>query len=916
MLNRLMFVYFIQRKGFLNGSINYLADRMQKVRVETGAGHFHSFYRLFLRRLFHEGLGLPKSVRSSDLSALIGDVPYLNGGLFDVHELEETNPDIDIPDEAFERLFEFFDAYDWHLDDRRLSTGSEINPDVLGYIFEKYINQKQMGAYYTKEDITEYISKNTVIPHLLEQAREGCRVAFDGDASVWNLLRIDPERYIYSAMKTGIIDANGTVVPESALPDFVQTGIKDSKARMLDRRYNLGEALFNTATGERGTLPTETWREYVDRRTRCLAARDELASGAVKSTDDLISLNLDIRQFMQDVVDTCTGPNLLRAVWQAIVGRMLEHANEQIRHGITILDPTCGSGAFLFAALNVLEPLYETCLDRMEDFVEDARKLDKSVDAAFTKILKEVNRHPSRRYFIYKSIILHNLYGVDIMPEAVEICKLRLFLKLVSQVESGQELEPLPDIDFNIRAGNTLVGYATNAQFDAANTLASDQDHREEIKAGIAELADLFDRFREQQTVQGGNVTPEEKRALRDNLTRLTVELDRYVAHDYGIDPNDAEAFGSWKNRHQPFHWFAEFYAVMRQGGFNVVVGNPPYVEYKDIKETYTVRGCRSEPCGDLYAFCTERALELLRPSGRVGLIVPVSIFGTDGFISLQTLLLSAVSSVWVSCFANRPSQLFDGAQKRLTIVLGRLSTTTATEIFTSRYFRWKREELDTLFRSRIHYAPPHGNFEVFPASLEKLGSKLEVQAFRQLTTGGKRLALAVTRPGQSQVYYTRKFGYFLAFLDFVPEITRNATGERVPPTELKQLGFASVESANAVVAVLSSSTFFWFWNILSDCRNLNRRDLLAFPFDPEHIDPKFKRQVVDLGMRYLQELRKTSRIMLKSGLQIETFDYAACKRIVDDIDVLLAQHYGLTNDELDYIINYDIKYPHRYGRR
>ena len=89
MLNRLMFVYFIQRKGFLNGSINYLADRMQKVRVETGAGHFHSFYRLFLRRLFHEGLGLPKSVRASDLSALIGDVPYLNGGLFDVHELGE-----------------------------------------------------------------------------------------------------------------------------------------------------------------------------------------------------------------------------------------------------------------------------------------------------------------------------------------------------------------------------------------------------------------------------------------------------------------------------------------------------------------------------------------------------------------------------------------------------------------------------------------------------------------------------------------------------------------------------------------------------------------------------------------------------------------------------------------------------------
>jgi len=75
-----------------------------------------------------------------------------------------------------------------------------------------------------------------------------------------------------------------------------------------------------------------------------------------------------------------------------------------------------------------------------------------------------VDKHPSRRYFIFKSIILHNLFGVDIMAEAVEICKLRLFLKLVSQVDAGRELEPLPDIDFNIRAGNTLVGYATEVQ--------------------------------------------------------------------------------------------------------------------------------------------------------------------------------------------------------------------------------------------------------------------------------------------------------------------------------------------------------------------------------------------------------------------------------------------------------------------
>ena len=106
-----------------------------------------------------------------------------------------------------------------------------------------------------------------------------------------------------------------------------------------------------------GTLATETWREYVERRQRCLEVRDRLSRGQVQDIDDLITLNLNIRQFMQDVIDNCDSPVLLRAIWHGIVGRVPERSTEHFRHGISILDPTCGSGAFLFAALNVLEPL-------------------------------------------------------------------------------------------------------------------------------------------------------------------------------------------------------------------------------------------------------------------------------------------------------------------------------------------------------------------------------------------------------------------------------------------------------------------------------------------------------------------------------------------------------------------------------
>lgn len=909
MLNRLMFVYFIQCKGFLDGNINYLADRLSEVQAKSGKGKFHSFYRQFLRRLFHEGLGKNKP-RGAEMDALLGDIPYLNGGLFAVHELEEENPDIDIPDEAFQALFAFFGAYDWHLDDRPLSSGSEINPDVLGYIFEKYINQKQMGAYYTKEDITEYISKNTVVPHLLEQAHERCKVAFDGDASVWALLKADPGRYIYPAIKTGVVDANGALVPETALPDFVQKGMHDPKARMFERRYNLGEAEFHTATGERGTLPTETWREYVERRTRCLSLGEKLTNGEIRSADDLITLNLDIRQFMQDVIDTCTGPDLLRAVWQAIVGRLPEKATEKFRHGITILDPTCGSGAFLFAALNVLEPLYEACLDRMEGFVEDAKQLGKPIEADFSKVLDEVARHPSRRYFIYKNIILHNLFGVDIMAEAVEICKLRLFLKLVSQVDSGRELEPLPDIDFNIRTGNTLVGYATEAQFDCANTLASDQTHRAEIKASTADLADLFDRFREQQTVYGGKVTTDDKRKLRDKLSGLSLELDRYLAHDYGIDPDNATAFAAWRTSHQPFHWFAEFYGVMREGGFDVVIGNPPYVEYAKVRDLYSLQGFSTLPCGNLYAMVFERSMAILRREGRLGLIVPHSIAATYRAKELQELILKHLSANF-SYYSRRPGKLFDGADQCLCIVIGLKTDERERKYFSTTYRRWYTEERPNLFALTAYVSTPlkqyWDRYHVFP----KVGHADEVGAFTLL--GRQRELGASMRASGAEFYCHRISRYFIKATDFIPYFCSERDGIK-RSDDFKIYAMADARFVAPVTAALSSSTFYWFWRAMFDGYHCGKDNIQAFPFDPRQMSDDVEVQLESLSNTLSESLkgnaqRKTVRYRGTGIVEYDEFNVKASRSIVDKIDVTLASYYGFPSDISDFIINYDIKY-------
>jgi hypothetical protein len=125
--------------------------------------------------------------------------------LFDEHELEKPHPKIDIDDKAFERIFDFFDQYEWHLDTRITASGKDINPDVIGYIFEKYINDRaNMGAYYTKEDITDYISKNCILPYLFDETKRNYAKAFNADAELWQMVKQSGDEYIYDAVKKGV----------------------------------------------------------------------------------------------------------------------------------------------------------------------------------------------------------------------------------------------------------------------------------------------------------------------------------------------------------------------------------------------------------------------------------------------------------------------------------------------------------------------------------------------------------------------------------------------------------------------------------------------------------------------------------------------------------------------------------------
>lgn len=854
MLNRLMFIYFVQKKGFLDGDTDYLRNRLAQV---TG-GKGRNFYRDFLCPLFFEGFA--QKDHSPETRRMLGDVPYLNGGLFLLHQIEERYGDaIAIANEAFEKLFDFFDEYRWHLDERPLRADNEINPDVLGYIFEKYINQKQMGAYYTKEDITEYISKNTVIPFLFDAVRQDVNIAFEGEHTVWDLLAESPDRYIYPAVRHGV---------EHPLPENIATGLDDVSQR----------GGWNTPAPSDYALPTEIWREVVARRSRYADVRGQLARGEVRRINDLITLNLDIQQFAQDVIQFTDSPDVIRAFWQAL-------------NRVTVLDPTCGSGAFLFAALNILEPLYEACLERMEAFLSEWERVDGPEHhyPDFRAILARIEQHPNRRYLILKSIIVNNLFGVDIMEEAVEIAKLRLFLKLVAQVDDRRRIEPLPDIDFNIRAGNTLVGYATEAEIQGSLFARA-------VLPQLEVLTGTLNTFRREQL--DGSVSPEAMADLKARITGKTREiaavLDEALAPMHGFGLDQLERF---RATHKPFHWYAEFYGVLKNGGFDVIIGNPPYVEYSKIKGEYQPAGLALTSTGNLYSICLERFINLVVQNGLVGVIVPISSVSTPRMKALMRFTTERFSIFYTSNFAVRPDKLFVGVDMNLSIFIGRKGNAAEKSVFSTQYNRWYSDCRPNLFQMLSY-----GNSQYLEtddsAAIPKVSHCLELN-ITQRAMAYHSVKRSETRSANADTIYYHSGGRY-----FRKAIRKKLSNEY---KELKlQKGWG-----DPLICLLSSSLYYLVWIVTSDTYHVTKGDIYSLTV-PESLknDPA----IPELANRLLADLWEQAEVRIRNradGTQQEevNFKVGKSKPIIDEIDRVLARHYGFTDEELDFIINYDIKY-------
>lgn len=891
MLNRLMFCYFIQKKGFLDNNKCYLRDKLLQCQFNKGSNEFYSFYRNFLLVLFHKGLGEPKH---DDLITEFGKIPYLNGGLFDEHEIEKLYKDkIQVDDAAFDKVFDFFDKYEWHLDTRFIASGRDINPDVLGCIFEQYINERaQMGAYYTKEDITDYIGKNTIIPWLFDEVQRHYKEPFKPEGEIWTLLISSGDEYIYPAVKYGIKpnDVWGD------LPEDVIAGFDPEQDDLIEKRK-----CWNAVAPNSVALVTEIWRDVIDRRKKYTEIRCKIENGEFSQINDMITFNLNIRQFIQDLIERTDDPKLIMAIYKALCK-------------ISILDPTCGSGAFLFAAMNILEDLYEACIMRMLEFTDGSPK---GKNRYFEDVLAAVYSpvHPNLKYFIYKSIILNNLYGVDIMNEAVEIAKLRLFLKLVACVDvdlqhANYGLEPLPDIDFNIRCGNSLVGYANKEEID--NHIHSDvgaKVYERKIQENCEAVALAFIRYKEIQLSESSDYIDFKaaKEDLNFRLCDLTSILDEMLYKN-----TSSIGLESWRLSHQPFHWFAEFYEIIHDNdGFDVNIGNPPYVVTSEKGTTYKLTGYKTNSCRNLYAYTSERALILLHKRGRFGFILPNSSISAELMKPLQDYLIDG-NQIWISNFSWRPSKLFEGADMLLSIIV--LIKNQPETIYSTRYHKWYNEFRPFLFET-IQYFNAIGYRD--NGSIAKLPSELYKSIVqKQELTARSRFINSYFIPSHTdfEFYYFRAVQYWVKLLAHKPVFIEN--GVPAITGEMKPVYVENEDLKYCLLSILSSTTYFLHYMVWASCQVINSRDF-KFRFDFNQLSLSSRSRLISLGKALQTDLIKNSVIIerqySKKGrvftMHKQHFYIKLSKEIIDAIDYELSRYYGFTNEEFDFIINYDIKY-------
>lgn len=596
LLGRIVFLYFVQKKGWLGASdTNYkdgLNDFIKKLFTQSGGND--TFYPNWLTVLFFETLNKERS--NDDFKMPDGKkikVPFLNGGLFDKEDYDEAilpipaklfhNPDFEdaiLTEKNWSNargFLDFLDAFNFTVhedspDDHTVA----VDPEMLGHIFENLLeDNKDKGAFYTPKEIVHYMCQESLTEYLATH--------------------LSKEYTVYKEIGNAQVELFGN----------------ETKTGQLQLMEQLGDKALN---------------------------RDDVAY--IVKHKDISHLTKAQLKKIDALLDT-----------------------------VKICDPAIGSGAFPMGLLQEIHAIKE--------------------------VLAYELQLPWKPAEVKENIIQNSVYGVDIEKGAVDIARLRFWLSLVVDEEKPRAL---PNLDYKIVVGDSLVSKfegeiieidweieeGTQANMFGNENVLKRQSllkqitekqqayfhatHKQKIAADIRSLKIdiLINQLELMINTKGLEKKPTDtgkKAAAQMELWLQTQGWKNTIAKLQKLKQNKDEPFNH-------FDWKLDFpevlnpYLVNGNSGFDIVIGNPPYITYKgkeivdisdaEIKQLIALYPNSAEYKVNSYALFTEKGVNLLTKNGTLSYIIPSTILQNEYLKKIRKYLITKYHITQIVSFANK----------------------------------------------------------------------------------------------------------------------------------------------------------------------------------------------------------------------------------------------------------------------
>jgi len=612
-----------------------------------------------------------------------------------------------------------------------------------------------------------------------------------------------------------------------------------------------------------------------------------------------------------DIVDYII-KNTLEPIIQKII-QCFPVESDQIEklQSLKILDPTMGSGHFLVRIVRYLAK--RICEIEFPDGKFDEEQFN----------------------YRKREVLRRCIYGVDFNPLAVDLAKLSLWLETLSSEK------PLSFLSAHMKTGNSVLGANISEIFDAQQSLLEteskkffkktvkdflgfeslEDDTSSAVKAKLEKYSKMLSPgtiyyqlkvLLDIQTAKSFGIEVSEWRDLRTKVGVESESLDYYSSKS---GPTVKEA----SDKHAFFHWELEFPEIFFDAngeskddvGFDIIIGNPPYVEKNDVD--YPIRNFQTESCGNIYSYVLENSIKFLKKGGRVGMIFPLSAFCTQRMQPMMELIEKNANKIYVSHYGWRPSKLFPSVNRAISILLLEKKETDeeVSQIYTTTCNKWYTRPVDErpeLFKNLRYQKIPKKNI---PFIIPKIGTKIEEQILSKIYLSKKHLGdfFSANKTNFKIFYRTTGGLYWKIITDFQPKFFEG--GKVSHSSRESNIYFENEEWQKLALALYNSNLFWWFYTINGNGRDLNPYDLKSLPIDLEKIKPNVKTNLKRLVSLLMKDLNKNAIFAIrkhknKKPVKYQKISPKKSKKIIDEIDKQIAQIYDFTDEETEFIINYD----------